>query len=132
MLDVKTECLTCSKAAHGPDGLETAEMALFLIFEKIAQLFNLIEAGAHWPRGIAKARASFLEKDNTKRGEPGAQRVLLMLPAIYRRWAGARLTTLQPWVRTWSHDAIFAGARPKGAEDAWMELSVEIEHCRLS
>ena len=133
MQDIKDECQNCSKSSHGPDGLEPAEMALFSddVYDAIAKLLNIIENGATWPEGIVKARAAFLEKDHTKRGEPAAQRVLLMCPALYRRWAGARLTTLQAWVRKWAHEAIFAGALPKEADDAWMELAIEIEHKQM-
>ncbi len=50
---------------HGPDGLEPAEIALFsdLIYGSISTLLNLVEAGAGWPKGIVKARASCLETD---------------------------------------------------------------------
>ena len=64
MKDVKTECTECFKSAHGPDGLEPAEMALFsdLLFARIAELLNLIESGSPWPAGIPTARTAFLEK----------------------------------------------------------------------
>ena len=94
-------------------------------------MLNLTETGSPSPEGIAKARADFLEKDHTKRGEPAAQRVLLTCPALYRRWAGARRTSLQPWVRKWAHEALFAGALPKGAEEAWMQIAIGIEHKQM-
>ena len=47
---------------------------------------NLIEEGAEWPTQMRAARAALLAKDQGDPRDPMKQRVLLMLPAVYRRW----------------------------------------------
>ena len=53
------------------------------------------------------------------------------MSAVYRRWASARLDNLKPWIHKWHEDEIFAGADPKGAEDAWYLLALEVEWLHL-
>ena len=59
-------------------------------------------------------------------------RILLILNVLYRRWASARLVSLRPWIAKWALDAIYAGASPQGAEDAWMDLAIDMEQLRQS
>ena len=104
-------------------------MALFSMkaYAQIASLLNIIEGGAQWPRGTAKGKAVYMQKDESKPDDPMAQRVLMMLPALYRRWAGCRLTAMRDWVAKWALQNIYAGALPLGAEDAWYVLMLKLE-----
>ena len=117
MEDIKYACLQASSSASGPDGLVPGEMKLFSdnVFANIADLLNKIEKGAAWPDNTYIARAAFLEKDPERRGDPGALRVLLMLSPLYRRWATARLSSLQPWVDTWADDIFCCGRTTSGS-----------------
>ena len=54
-----------------------------------------------------------------------------MLPCYYRRWAAARLYGLKGWTDLWGMQQIFAGIGSQGAEDAWMNLCVEMESMQL-
>ena len=58
-------------------------------------------------------------------------RILLILNALYRRWASARLAALRPWIAGWALKAIYAGAAPQGAEDAWLDLAIDMEDLKL-
>ena len=53
-------------------------------YEQLVVLFNMIEAGAPWPKSILKTRAAFLSKDPVDERNPLAYRVLLMLSGAYR------------------------------------------------
>ena len=114
MQEVKDSCLDAAQSAAGPDGFEPAEMRMLsdAAYQGIADLFNLVEDGAPWPATLNKARAAFLEKNPEHRGDPTSLRVLLMLPAIYRRWAAIRLITLRPWIEQWADDAILRVLHP--------------------
>ena len=50
----------------------------------LADMLNEIEQGAKWPKEMNKARAAFMSKDEDDVLNPLANRVLLMLPSVYR------------------------------------------------
>ena len=54
-----------------------------------------------------------------------------MLPAIYRLWARAWLSHLEPWVDAWSLEEMYAGIGGQGAEDAAYASAMLLEHCHL-
>ena len=113
--DLMYEWRECSKSAPGPDGFEPAEMALLPkeAYQHMADLLNLIEGGAQWPRGIQEARAAFMEKAEGNVDQALKFRVLRILPALYRRWGGTRMRMLAGWVAEWSTRDIYAGWGPK-------------------
>ena len=86
--------------AGGPYGWMPDELTLISrgAVERLAAMLNKIEDGADWPKGMTYARAAYLAKDAQNREDPLAYRVLLILPAIYRRWASARLAALEDWI----------------------------------
>ena len=94
--ELAEECRGCRPTAAGPDGFEPAEMAMLSmkVYEEMARLLNLIEDGAEWPEGMGEARAAFMQKEEGKVDDPLKFRVLKILPALYRRWAAARLRKL--------------------------------------
>ena len=65
-------------------------------YEALAKMLNEIERGKAWPSQMHNARAAFLPKEATNSQDPLEYRVLLMLPAVYRMWAKARLKHLAP------------------------------------
>ena len=54
--------------------------------KELANLFNMIEGGASWPKQLNVARAAFHAKEADSDMDPLAYRVLLMLPSVYRLW----------------------------------------------
>eukprot|EP00973_Karenia_brevis_P086479 11993537-Karenia_brevis.AAC.1 len=80
-------------------------------------MLNLIELGAPWPQQLLHQRAALLLKDPLQPQAPMAYRILKVMAMIYRRWAAARLRTLQPWIDTWATDDLFAGIGGRSAED---------------
>ena len=89
--------------AAGLDNWEPGELALlsFETFVWITELLNLIDDGCPWPIGMQHARAAYLVKNARCTDGPLSYRVLLILPALNRRWATHRLMCLQPWTEKW-------------------------------
>ena len=52
---------------------------------------------------------------------------LLILPRLYRRWAGLRLRDIAPWVRSWQLQEMYAGVPGGGAELAWLHAGITRE-----
>ena len=77
---------------------------------------------------LCNAKASFISKHPEHTDDPLAYRVLLILPVLYRRWASTRLECLKPWIRQRQLDGMYAGVEGVGADDAWRETSLRIEH----
>ena len=69
----------------------------------------MVEEGGDWPEAMREAKAAFLVKDPSKVEDPLAYRVLLILAAVYRRWASLRLRHLEGWVAQWQLPEMFAG-----------------------
>ena len=69
------------ESAAGLDNWAPAELKMVPLeaYDKLAVLFNMIEAGAPWPKDMMKARAAFLAKDPGDEQNPLAYSVLLML-----------------------------------------------------
>ena len=101
------------------------------LFAKLAHLLNMVEETGRWPEGTTEAKAAFLEKDPEDSGNPLAYRVLLILPGVYRRWAGLRLTQLADWIDQWAPPEMFAGIRGRGAEDGWLETGFFMEQAAM-
>ena len=55
-----------------------------------------------------------------------------MTPPLYREWASMRLKHLDPWIRKWQLDSMYAGVPSKGAADAWHGTLSLIENYKLS
>ena len=62
----------------------------------LAEMFNMIEQGASWPKQLRIARAAFLAKEEDSDMGPIDYRVLLMLSSVYRLYGKIRLPQLQP------------------------------------
>ena len=69
-------------------------------------------------------KAFFLSKVQGFTTDPMDCRVLLILPRLYRRWAGLRLCDLESWVREWQLPEMYAGVPGGGAEMAWWQASL--------
>jgi hypothetical protein len=81
-------------------------------------LLNVIERGADWPSATVQAKAVFLAKEDKVSADPLDYRVLLILSAVYRRWAASRLHQLEEWTQAWREPEHYAGVSGKGAADA--------------
>ena len=55
-------------------------------------------------------------------------RILLILPALYRRWASTKLRTVAPWVGAWQCHDMYVGPPGSGAQDAWYSTSIIREY----
>ena len=93
----------CTSAKHTVASLDnwtTAEFALLprSAFVLLADFLNLVEKEGRWPEQLTIAKAAFLHKDDPTNAGPLDVRPLLILPTIYRRWAGLRLHNCSDWV----------------------------------
>ena len=121
------------KSAAGLDQWSPSEFSLLSLYacQQLAILRNTIESGAKWPDALRDARAAFLPKDMDDPTNPLADRVLLIMPTLYRRWASVRLKQLLPWTKQWGLEDMVAGVEGVGAEDGWWETSFQLEAARL-
>eukprot|EP00973_Karenia_brevis_P047609 6607836-Karenia_brevis.AAC.1 len=63
--ELRSVCLAASHSSAGMDGWAPADYKLFSvkIFEQMAELLNIIEGGAPWPKPLLHTRAVLLPKD---------------------------------------------------------------------
>ena len=126
-------CTSSKKTAAGLDNWEPAELGMLSLttFDWLAKLLNMVEDGRPWPDGLQHSKAAYLSKDQNRTDDPLAYRVLMILPASYRRWGTLRLKHLQPWTEKWGLPEMYAGVGSQGAEDAWYALAIHIGHLNL-
>ena len=110
------------------------EMALLSdrAYQLMADLLNLVEAGEEWPQGMQHGRVAYLEKEPGECEDALKFRPLVLLPALYRRWASARLEALREWTARWTLTSIYAGAEPQGAAEATYHIGTQIELAELT
>ena len=82
--------------------------------------------GMKWPRQITEAHASCIPKERKASHDPLAYRILLIMSQVYRKWATRRLKA--PWIQRWALPQMYAGVPGQGAEQAWWQLSLCLEH----
>ena len=127
-------CTSGKMTTAGLDNWEPAELAMLSesTFDWIAEMLNLIEAGRPWPDGMLHAKAAYLVKDPKRTDDPLAYRVLMVLPAVNRRWGTHRLQDLQPWTEKFAMNEIYAGIGNQGAEDAWYSMAIQFGYLKLN
>lgn len=129
--DFRRSCITGKMTSPGLDNWEPAEFALLSeeLFQWTAVFLNHIEAGRPWPDGL-HGKAAYLAKGKNP-DDPLDNRVLMILPTVYRVWASHRLDHLRPSIDKWAMDEMHAGAGSNGAEDAWYAVSTQIGQFNL-
>ena len=115
-----------AESAPGLDGWTPKDIGILSdnALKLMVKMFNKIEKGAPWPEHMHKTRAVFLSKDANDTQNPLAYRILKITTAWYRKWATARVKSLEKWIETWDHPALNAGVPGKGAADAWYNTAV--------
>ena len=68
----------------------------------LAQLYELIEAGAPWPAALTEGVVALVPKKATA-GGPLDQRPVTLTNLGYRLWSGCRCRQASTWVRNWAH-----------------------------
>ena len=58
-------------------------------------------------------------------------RPLTITAPLYRAWATMRLREMEPWVRTWALQEMFAGIPEMGAVEAWADVTATLENHKL-
>eukprot|EP00969_Alexandrium_andersonii_P184611 8156079-Alexandrium_andersonii.AAC.1 len=90
-------------------------------------MLRTIETGASWPEQLLTVRCCWLAKKAWHSPDPLHYRGLLVMSALYRAWAKAKLGGLQAWISSWEDPALFSGRAGFGAADAWHGYSMLIE-----
>ena len=126
-------CTHTKMTTAGLDNWEPAELGMLSLslFDWLAELLNLVKDGCPWPDGLEHAKAAYLAKNPDKADNPLCYKVLMILPASYRRWATHRLQDLKPWTEKWALSEMYAGVGNQGAEDAWYSLAMQTGHFDL-
>ena len=92
------------RSSPGMDGWRPEELAQMSLeaARRMTDMLNAVEGGKAWPRQFAHAKALFLGKTDSVSFSPLDNRVLLICPAVYRRWGALRLRHLEGWIESWA------------------------------
>ena len=97
-------------------------------FDGLARTLRLVEEEGIWPDGLLDAYIAMIPKTDGD-AAPLGQRPLCVLPVVYRIWASARMTQLEPWFRSWVPDSFFSAGGGRSSVDAWFTTALDIEEC---
>ena len=94
--------------AGGLDGWPWNEIKALPLpwFSGLAIILELVDSTGTWPQGLLDANIAMIPKadgDST----PLGQRLLCVLPVVYRLWASLRLGHLRDWVEGWLPESVF-------------------------
>ena len=117
--DFKDECLGAKHTCASLEGWHNEEFALFsdYLLQLLVNFLNRAERMRQWPSSLTIAKAALMHKGDPAHAGPLDLRILLILPALYRRWASTRLRMVSPWVGRWRLREMYAG--PPGAGHVW-------------
>ena len=124
--ELRDVCRVNTESAPGLDGWTPKDIGILSdeALKWIVKMLNKIEKGAPWPQHLHETRAVFLSKNAEDTQNPLEYRILKITTAWYRRWATARVKSLEKWIEEWDHPALNAGVPGKGALDAWYNTAV--------
>ena len=116
-----------SASAPGADGWRVAELQVLplQLFEKLAQVLNLVEETGTWPVLFTSGLISLIQKGEGS--APQKLRPIGLMASVYRLWASLRVRDIMHGQEKWADTALY-GYRPgRRAEDVWMDLAVSVE-----
>ena len=79
-----------------------------------------------WPDGLLDAYITMIPKTGDD-ATPLGQRLLSVLPIVYRIWASARMGQLDGWFESWVPDSVFSAGGGRGSVAAWYTSALDIE-----
>ena len=117
-----------STSAPGADGWRVAELqALPLqLFEKLAQVFNLVEETGTWPVPLTRGLISLIQKGEGS--APQKLRPIGLMASVYRLWASLRVRDIMHWQEKWADTALY-GYRPGRRAEEWLDGPFAV--CRI-
>ena len=55
----------------------------------------------------------------------------MITSSFYRCWAATRLRHLESWISLWRLDTLYSGLPGVGAQDAWFDMAMQVEHAQV-
>ena len=95
-------------------------------FDSLARLLRMVEERGIWLDGLLDAYIAMIPKSDGD-ATPLGQRLLCVLPVVYRLWASARMVQLEPWFRSWVPDSVFSIGGGRSSVEAWYSSALDIE-----
>ena len=118
-------------AGKGTDGWRAGELQRLPLAMRviIADFFNAIEQGLHWPEGLCYAQIALQPKGD--KSVPGKQCPISIFGILYRCWSSMRFRHMEAWREQWMPSNM-RGARSGGStHDISFMLSMEVEMAQL-
>ena len=95
-------------------------------FDELARILTKVEDLGVWPDGFLDAYIAMIPKTDGN-ATPLGQRLLSVLPVVYRIWASARMGQLEGWFKSWVPDAVYSAGGGRGSVEAWYTCALDIE-----
>ena len=87
-------------------------------FDGLARILSKVEELGVWLEGLLDAKIALIPKADAD-ATPLGQRLLSVLPVVYRIWAFARMGQLEDWFQSWFPASVFSAGGGRGSLEAW-------------
>ena len=95
-------------------------------FDGLARVLTNVEELGVWPDGLLDAYIAMIPKTDGDATLLG-QRLLGVLPVVYRIGASARMVQLGDWFKSWVLDSVFNAGGGRGSVEVWYSTALDIE-----
>ena len=95
-------------------------------FDGLARILSKVEDFGVWFDGLFDAFIATIPKVDGD-ATPLGQRLLSVLPVVYRVWASAGMLQLEPWFRSWVPSCVFSAGGGRSSVEAWFTTALDIE-----
>ena len=116
-----------SATAGSLDGWVWRELKVLPVslYDELARILAKVEDFGIWLDGLRDAYVAMIPKTDGD-ATPLGQRLLGVLPIVYRVWASARMSQLDGWFRSWVPDSVFSAEGGRGSVEAWKTSALDI------
>ena len=95
-------------------------------YESLAVILDRLELDGEWPDGLLDAYIAMIPMADGD-ATPLGQRLLCVLPVVYRLCASVGLGHVAEWFRSWFLDCVFSAGGGCSFVEAWYSTALDIE-----
>ena len=117
-----------SATAGSLDGWGWRELKVLPVswYDELARILSKVEDTGVWLDGLPDAYIAMIPKTDGD-ATPLGQRLLTVLPVVYRIWASARMGQHEGWFQSWVPESVFSAGGGRSSVGAWYTSARDIE-----
>ena len=99
-------------------------------YDGLVRILSKVEDTGVWPDGLLDAYIAMIPETDGDATTLG-QRLLSVLPIVYRIWASARMGQLDGWFQSWVPQSVFSAGGGRSSVEAWYTFALDEYHAHV-